>query len=78
VKQKPNVPQQSHPNPLVERILHAYLQTSMTEAQFEALVVEALREAAQAAETPARTYDQGFSDGYDAAADRGHDGFERS
>lgn len=67
MKQKPNVPQRPHPNPLVERIRHAYLQTSMTEAQFEALVVGALSEAAQAGEPAMRTYDQGFSDGYDAA-----------
>ena len=66
---------QPNPNPLVERIIQAYLKTHMNEGQFEALVEEAIAEAAKSATSilPGQTYDQGFSDGYDSATKERYD-----
>ncbi len=55
-------------NPAVEAIMQAYLKTHMTEKQFEELIVQSLDEAKQSQITGAmmRSYDEGFSDGYDS------------
>lgn len=60
---------QPNSNPLVERIVQAYLKTHLTDIQFEALVEEALKDAKQegGAGDAAKAYDKGFSDGYDSA-----------
>ena len=56
-------------NPMVEKIVQAYLSTQMNERQFEALVEEMLVAAKNdaGAGSTADAYDKGFSDGYDTA-----------
>lgn len=63
MKQTPN------PNPLVEEIMHAYMNSQVGSQEFEALVEKVLTDAAKTAPSilPGQTYDQGFSDGYDSA-----------
>ena len=60
---------QQNPNPLIERIVQAYLKTHLTDLQFEALVEEALREAKGdgSGGDYAKGYEKGFSDGYDSS-----------
>lgn len=60
---------QPNANPLVERIVQAYLKTHLSDVQFETLVEEALKEAKQegGGGDAAKAYDKGFSDGYDTA-----------
>jgi hypothetical protein len=56
-------------NPAVESIMAAYLKTHMTEAQFEALIVQTIQEAKNegGSGNTREAYDKGFSDGYDTA-----------
>ena len=63
MKQTPN------PNPLVEEIMQAYMNSHVGSQEFEALVERVLDQAAKTAPAllPGQTYDQGFSDGYDSA-----------
>lgn len=60
---------QPNTNPLVERIVQAYLKTHLTDIQFEALVEQALEEAKSSQTTGDATaaYEKGFSNGYDEA-----------
>jgi len=60
---------QPNANPLVEQIVQAYLKTYLTDAQFEALVEEALTVAKNegGSGNTQEAYDKGFSEGYDTA-----------
>lgn len=62
-------PHQPNANPLVEQIVQAYLKTHLTDAQFEALVEEALTAAKHegGSGNTQEAYDRGFSEGYDTA-----------
>jgi hypothetical protein len=62
-------PHQPNANPLVERIVQAYLKTHLSDAQFEALVEELFVEAKKSSGEgdTVQAYDKGFSDGYDSA-----------
>lgn len=51
----------------VDKIMQAYLKTSMSEKQFEAMVLAELTAAETRAGVSIGDYDKGFSDGYDAA-----------
>jgi len=63
MKQTPN------PNPLVEEVMQAYMNSQVGSQEFEALVERVLADSAKTAPSllPGQTYDQGFSDGYEAA-----------
>lgn len=49
----------------LEKIMQAYLKTSMSEKQFEAMVLQAITDAETRGGLPMGDYDKGFSDGYD-------------
>lgn len=62
-------PHQPNPNPLVERIIQAYLKTHLTDTQFEALVEQTIADAKceGGGGDAVIAYDKGFSEGYDTA-----------